>query len=163
MTTGFSGRLGEVAQEAVGAKAATDFLIVEYDPAQRLPAVVLAAWQKSSGVLGQIVEDYGGLAEFAGGVDEHGRLAHFVDRRTVGGGAGFAVEEIEEYRLPVGADEIEHQGGAIGVAGLGETIELIVGHRMSSARVPARRRFIGRPRAVERRSLKAAAGNLPIA
>jgi hypothetical protein len=115
MTTGFSGRLGEVAQEAVGAEAAADFLIVEYDPAQRLPTVVLAAWQKLSGMLGQIVKDYGGLAELAAGVDEHGRLAHFIDRRTVGGGPGFAVEEIDEYRLPVGAHEIEHQGGPIGV------------------------------------------------
>ncbi len=37
-------------------------------------------------------------------------------------------EEVVPDRLPVGADQIEHQRGAIGVAGLGEAIELIVGH-----------------------------------
>jgi hypothetical protein len=37
-------------------------------------------------------------------------------------------EEVDPDRLPVGADEIEHQGHPIRVAGLGETVKLVLGH-----------------------------------
>ena len=39
-----------------------------------------------------------------------------------------ALEEIDVDRLPVRLDQVEHQRGAIGVAGLGEAIELVLGH-----------------------------------
>ena len=60
---------------------------------------------------------------------QHRHFAHLVDavavfRLALDTGA----EEIDPNRLPVGADQIEHQRGAIGIAGLGEAIELIFGH-----------------------------------
>ena len=60
---------------------------------------------------------------------EHRRFAHLVDlgaelRRAL---HAFA-EEIDEHRRPVGADQIEHQGRTIGIAGLRKAVELIFGH-----------------------------------
>src|SRR5262245_43932388 len=59
--------------------------------------------------------------------DRH--LAHFVDVGAVVGRALFALtEEIDPHRLPIGADQVEHERTAIGVAGLRESIELVLGH-----------------------------------
>ena len=56
--------------------------------------------------------------------------AHLVDVGAVFRGTGFAFgKEVDIDRFPIGADEIEHQGNAIGVAGLSEAIELVFGHR----------------------------------
>ena len=64
---------------------------------------------------------------------EHRRLAHLVDLGAVLRRALHRLaEEVDEHRLPVRADQIEHQRGAIGIAGLGEAIELIFGHGRSS-------------------------------
>jgi hypothetical protein len=65
-------------------------------------------------------------------VHQHRNLAHLVDLGPVFRRALLAaLEEVDENRLPVGADQVEHQGDAIGVAGLGEAIELIFGHGVS--------------------------------
>jgi len=59
-------------------------------------------------------------------------LAHFVDVGAIFRRARLALgEEIDKARLPVGADQIEHQCGAVGVTGLGEAVELIFGHGVS--------------------------------
>ena len=58
-------------------------------------------------------------------MDEHRHFAHLVDVLAVFRRARHALaEEVDEDRLPVGADEVEHQRDAIGVAGLGEAVEL---------------------------------------
>jgi hypothetical protein len=62
-------------------------------------------------------------------VHQHRHLAHLVDVGAVGWHALLALdEEVDPDRLPVGADEIEHQGDPIGVAGLSEAVELVLGH-----------------------------------
>src|SRR5262245_23547286 len=71
--------------------------------------------------------------------DRH--LAHFVDVGAVLGRALFALtEEIDPHRLPIDADQVEHERTAIGVAGLREAIELVLGHDvpllMTAACVP---------------------------
>src|SRR5260221_59512 len=66
------------------------------------------------------------------GADWH--LAHFVDVAAVLRRARLALaEEIHPEGLPVGTDEVEHQRGTIGVAGLSEAIELVLGHGHSRA------------------------------
>ena len=47
-----AGRLGEIAQEAIGTEKAVDLLIVENDPAQRLQAFILASRLEFSRALG---------------------------------------------------------------------------------------------------------------
>ena len=69
-----------------------------------------------------------GLAELARALDQHRDLAHLVDPLPVFGRAGLAVEEVDEDRLPARADQMQHQRGLVGIAGLGEAIELIFGH-----------------------------------
>ena len=60
---------------------------------------------------------------------EHRHLAHLVDVGPVGRRALLALdEEVDPDRLPVGADEIEHQRDPIRIAGLGEAVELVLGH-----------------------------------
>ena len=73
------------------------------------------------------------MAELLAAVNEHRRFAHFVDRRTIASGPSLAVEKIDKDRLPVGAEEVEHQRRAVSVAGLGETVELIFGHSILPA------------------------------
>ena len=80
-------------------------------------------------MLGEISQDHTGLCQLFRAVDEHWRFAHFVDavapfRRAL---HAFA-EESTNTALPIGADQIEHQRGAVRVAGLGETVQLIFGH-----------------------------------
>ena len=62
-------------------------------------------------------------------VDEHRRFAHFVDvgaelRHSLHTGC----EEVDEDRLPIGTDQIEHQRGPIGVPRLRKAVQLILGH-----------------------------------
>ena len=126
-----AGRPGEKAQEPVGPEIAVDLLIVEDDPAQRLEPLVLALRRKLAGVLRQIGQDDARLAELAGAMHQHRHLAHLVDVGPVVGRALLALDEkVDPDRLPVGADEIEHQGDPIGIAGLGEAVELVLGHVM---------------------------------
>ena len=124
-----AGGLGKIAQEAIRPEKAVDLLIVENDPAQRFEPLVLAARQEFFGVLGEIGQDHAGLGQLLAAVNEHRDFAHLVDvaaplRRALHALA----EEVDEHRLPIGADQIEHQRGAVGVAGLGEAVELIFGH-----------------------------------
>ena len=82
-----------------------------------------------AGALGEIGEDHARLGELLGAVHQHRHFAHLVDLGAVLRRARLAaLEEIDIDRLPVGADQIEHQRGAIGIAGLGEAVELIFGH-----------------------------------
>src|SRR3954469_6766580 len=126
---GIARRLGEKPQKAIGPEKAVDLLVVENDPTQRLETLVLAIGPELARPVGKVGQDHAGLAELLVAVDEYGRLAHLVDigavlRRTLlplG-------KEVDPDRLPVGANEIEHEGAAIGVAGLGEAVELIFGH-----------------------------------
>ena len=68
---------------------------------------------------------------------EHRRFAHLIDLRAIFRRAlNHLAEEIDEHRLPIRADQIEHQGGAIAVAGLGKANELEFGHRRSSGLAP---------------------------
>ena len=89
---------------------------------------LLALRQELARALGQIAEDHARLAELLAAMRQHRRFAHLVDVAAIGRRARLALEEIDEHRLPVRADQIEHQRGAIAVAGLGEAIELIFGH-----------------------------------
>jgi hypothetical protein len=69
------------------------------------------------------------LGELLAAVHQHRHLAHLVDVGAIFGRALLAFsEEIDPDRLPVGADQIEHERGAISVAGLGEAVELVFGH-----------------------------------
>ena len=82
--------------------------------------------------LGEIGQDHAGLAELLVAVHQHRHFAHLVDFGAVLRRARLAaLEEVDIDRLPVGADQVEHQRRAIGVAGLREAIELIFGHRRS--------------------------------
>src|SRR5262245_123841 len=133
-TAGSPGGLASVAQEAIGAEKAVDLLVVEDDPAQRLEALVLAFRLELARALGEVGEDHGRLAERARAVHEHRHFAHFVDVAAVFRRARLALgEEVDPDRLPVGADEVEHQRGAIGVARLSEAVELVLGHCVSPA------------------------------
>ena len=58
---------------------------------------------------------------------EHRHLAHLVELEVLGR-ARAAVEEVDPDRLPVGAVELEHERDLVGVAGLGEAVELVFGH-----------------------------------
>jgi hypothetical protein len=124
-----AGRFRQRAQEAVRTEIAADLLIVEDDPAQRFEAVVLAARLEFSGALGEIGQDHAGLGQPLRAMNEHGSFAHLVDVGAVAGGAlNAAGEEVDEHRLPVGADQLEHQRRPIGVARLRKAVELIFGH-----------------------------------
>src|ERR1700733_1412362 len=115
-------------KKAIRAGIAADLLIVEDNPAQRFEPIVFAARQKFSRALGEIEQDGAGLAELLAAVNEHRRFAHLVDGRAIRRAARLAVEEVDEYRGPVGADEIEHQRRPIGIARLREAIKLVFGH-----------------------------------
>ena len=80
---GISGRLGEIAQEAIRPEKTVDLLIVEYDPAQHFELLIFALRQEFSGAFGEIGQDRAGLAELLYPVDEHRRFAHFVDLAPV--------------------------------------------------------------------------------
>ena len=110
-------------------KKAVDLLIVENDPAQCLEIFVLTLGAELSGPLGKIGQDHAGLAELLALMRQHRHLAHLVHVGAILRRARFALaEEIDPDRLPVGADEVEHQRGTISVAGLSEAIELVLGH-----------------------------------
>ncbi len=65
-------------------------------------------------------------------MDEDRRFAHFIDVRAEFRCAlDHCAEKIDPDRLPVGADQVEHERSAIGVAGLGEAIKLVLGHWIS--------------------------------
>src|SRR5215510_1101461 len=65
-------------------------------------------------------------------MDQHRHFAHLVDAGAILGCARLALdEEVDEDRLPVRADQVEHQRNTIGVAGLGEAVEVIFGHSYS--------------------------------
>ena len=121
-------RLGEVLQEAVWPEKSIDLLIIEDDPAQRFQLFLFTLRQIFPRPLRQIIQDHAGLAELLPAMHQHRRFAHFVDLCAVLRRARLAAEEFYLDRLPVGTDQIEHQRGSIGVAGLGETIKLIFGH-----------------------------------
>src|SRR5262249_52606311 len=117
------------AQEPIGPEEAVDLLVVEDDPAQRLEALLFAARQKLSGALRQIGENDARLGQLSVAMGEHRDLAHFVDLAAVLGGPRLALdEEIDEDRLPFGADEVEHERHPVGVSRLGEAIQAIFGH-----------------------------------
>ena len=82
--------------------------------------------------LGEVVEDDAGLGEPELAVLEDRHLAHLVELEVLGG-AGGAVEEVDPHRLPVGVVEGEHQRDLVGVAGLGEAVELVFGHQNASS------------------------------
>ncbi len=72
---------------------------------------------------------------------QHGRFAHLVDLGAVLRRARLAaLEEVDKDRLPVRADQVEHQRGAVAVAGLREAIELVFGHGVP----PCRGRIYGK-------------------
>jgi hypothetical protein len=86
-----------------------------------------------SRLLRQIGQDDARLAECAVAMNQHRHFTHLVDVRAILRAALLALdEEVDEDRRPVGADEIEHQGGAVGVPRLRETIKLIFGHEVSA-------------------------------
>jgi hypothetical protein len=121
-------RLGEPVQEAIRSERAVELLVVENYPAPDFQLLFGAARQKFPRTFGEISQDHAGLAELFAPVDEHGSLAHFVDRFAILRRARCAVEEIDEDRLPIGADETKHQRHPIRVARLGEAMELIFRH-----------------------------------
>src|SRR2546421_12649968 len=111
--------LGEVAQESIGTEKAVDLLIIEDDPAQRLELLVIAVRSEFSGFFGEIGEDHTGLAELSASMRQHRRLTHLVDVGAVLRRALLAfAKEVDEHRLPLGTDEIEHQRSPIGVSRL---------------------------------------------
>src|SRR5260370_6628620 len=127
-------RFSETPQEAIRPEKAVDFLIVEDDPAQRLKPFVLALGAELARPVGEIGQDHAGLAELLTLMHQHRHLAHFVDLAAVLRRARLALaEEIHPEGLPVGTDEVEHQRGTIGVAGLSEAIELVLAHGHSRA------------------------------
>jgi len=129
ITAGIAGRLGETAQVPIGGDLSADLVIVEQDPAQRVEARVFALRAEFARVVGEVCEDGSGLAELLCSINQDRRFAHFVDGGAKLGRAlvGLA-EEIHKHRLPVGANEIEHQRDAIGIAGLGKAMQLILSH-----------------------------------
>ena len=128
-----AGRLGQGAEESIRAKEAIELLVIEEDPAQRLQPFILICWSELPRPVGEIGQDDPGLGELSGPVHHDRDLAHLVDTRAILGRAllGFA-KEIDPDGLPVSPDQIEHQCGAISIAGLGKTIELVLRHRVSA-------------------------------
>jgi hypothetical protein len=107
-------------------------LVVENDPAERFKLFVLVLRFEFSGAPGEVGEDDARLRELPFFVNEYRHLTHFVDvgpefRRALSHGT----KKIDPDRLPVGADQVEHKRSAIGVAGLGEAIELVLSHWIS--------------------------------
>src|SRR5262249_20518882 len=122
-------RLGETPQETVRPEEAVDLLVVEDDPAQRLEPLLLALGAELSRPLGEIAQDHAGLAELLSLMGQHRHLAHFVDVGAVFRRARLALaEEIDPARLPVSTDKVEHERAAVSVTGLGEAVELVLGH-----------------------------------
>src|SRR5262249_6952960 len=123
-------RRREIAQETIGSETPVDFLIVENDPAEGFQALVLALGLELARAVGEIGETDAGLAEFPRAMHEDRNFAHFVDlapefrRARLSRG-----EEVHPDRFPLRADQVEHQGDAICIAGLGEAIELIFRRR----------------------------------
>src|SRR6185437_834196 len=127
---GVAGWLGEVLQKAIRPEEAVDLLVVEDDPAQRLEFFVLALRLVLTAAVGEVGEDDAGLRQLPFAMHEHRRLAHLVDLVTIGRRAlDHRAEEIHPLRLPVRADQIEHQRGAVAIAGLREAMEFVFGHR----------------------------------
>ena len=131
-TAGSPGGLAKFLRKRNGPEEAVDLLIVENDPAQRLELFVFAFGLELAGASGEISQDHARLREFFLAVHEHRRFAHFVDVISKFGRAlNHGTEEIDPNRLPIGANQIEHQRGAVGIAGLRETIKLKFGHGTS--------------------------------
>src|SRR4051794_29229016 len=121
------------AQEAIRTEIAVDLLVIEDDPAQCIEPLLFPGWLKLAETIGEIRKDRARLAELAVPVHQDRHLTHFIDAVAVLGGALLALDEkVHEFRLPIGAEEVEHQRRAIGIARLGEAIELILGHLVSS-------------------------------
>src|SRR5262249_32900279 len=64
-------------------------------------------------------------------VREHRGFAHFIDLGAKFRRTRLALEKIDENRLPIGADQVEHERGAISVPGLSEAVEPIFRHEFS--------------------------------
>src|SRR3954452_2431356 len=127
-----AGGLREVLQKPVWPEETIDLLIVEDDPAQRFELLFFALRQIFSSAARQISEDHARLGELLLAVHEHRRFAHFVDLTAILRRTCLPLEEVDIDGLPVRANEIEHQCGAIGVAGLCEAMKLVFGHGDSS-------------------------------
>src|SRR5262245_29247722 len=127
-------RLGEAAQEAIGAEESIDLLIVEDHPAQRFELLVLALRLELARAPGEVGEAHARLTELLAAVHQHRYLAHLVDVGTIFGCPWHTLgEKVDVDGLPVGADQIEHEGNAVGVARLGKAIELVFGHGLLDA------------------------------
>jgi len=130
-------RLADLRQrfhEAQRRDVARQLVVVPQDPAQDLVALSLVRAAEFAELLREGVQDHARLAEALAGVLEHRHLAHRVDFRAVCRRAGLAVEEIDEARLPRRAAERERQRNLVGVAGLREAVEPVVGHLVIIAR-----------------------------
>jgi hypothetical protein len=121
----------KVLEKPVRAEEAVDLLIVEDDPAQCFEPPVVALRLEFAGQVREVGQDHARLRELLCAVHQHWHLAHLVDFGAVLRRARLAaLEEVDRDRLPVGADQVEHQRRAIGVAGLREAVELVFGHRV---------------------------------
>src|SRR6516165_3180838 len=111
--TGWS---GEVLQKPVRSEESVYFLIIENNPAQRLKPGIFTVRLETAGAFGEIGEDHPGLAQFFAAVCQDWRLAHLIDLGAIFRCAGLALKKINEDRLPIGTDQIEHQRDAIAIA-----------------------------------------------
>src|SRR5215469_2648297 len=112
---GIAGWSGEVLQKPVRSKESVYFLIIENNPAQRLKSGIFTVRFEAAGAFGEIGEDHPGLAQFFAAVCQDRRLAHLIDLGAIFWCAGLAIKKIDEDRLPIGTDQIEHQRDAIAI------------------------------------------------
>src|SRR5262249_45425241 len=81
-----------------------------------------------AGAVSEIGETDTRLAEFSAAMHQNRNLAHFVDIGAEFCRAQFSTcKEVNVDRFPISADQVEHQRDPIGIAGLGEAIELVFG------------------------------------
>ena len=130
-TAGSPGGLAKILQEAVRPEKAVDLLVVEDDPAQRFELLVLALGAELAGALGEVGEDHAdwlslrppctstGTSPISLTSVRNSRRARLALGEKKSTKTGFQSAPI---RLSISAH-------AIGIAGLGEAVELIFGMR----------------------------------
>ncbi len=130
---------GKLAQEAERRGVAGELVVVEQHPAQDFAGFIFRVGAEFAQFLGEIIKYDARLAELQALVFQHRNLAHFVHVSAKLRRAGGAVEEVAEAGFPLRSGKLEHEGNLVGVAGLGETMQDILGHETSS---PQRRAFL---------------------
>src|SRR5262249_17023724 len=90
--------------------------------------LILAGRRERASPVRQVGEDRARLRQLPAGMLQHWGLAHLVDALAPLGIAGCTLEEVHENRLPVEAAAREIERDLVGVPGLAETVQIVLGH-----------------------------------